>query len=149
MLRYTNFSEVLVNGKPSIFASFYMSKWSPYFSQSLKSKRTDNLLFVLWDSDFFFVLSVCSEKNIIFGTLFLLSYNFKNSSNFFALLLMVLNCSFFISSEAFSHLTIIRTSSKTIKPIANAIKFLENPGSIILRCIFWQRVIFERILVGC
>ena len=48
---------------------------------------------------------------------------------------MVLNCSFFISSEAFIHLTIIRTSSKINKPIANAIQFLEKPGSLILRCI--------------
>ena len=30
-------SAILVKGKTSVFASFHVSKWSPYFSQSLES----------------------------------------------------------------------------------------------------------------
>jgi len=57
-------SAILVEGKTSVFASFPVSKWSPYFSQSLESQRTDNLLFVFRDGYFCFTLSMCSENNI-------------------------------------------------------------------------------------
>ena len=58
-------SMILVKGKTSVFASFHVSKWSPYFCQSLESQRTDYLLFVFRDSYFCFILSMCSEKTLI------------------------------------------------------------------------------------
>ena len=63
ILHVKDFSKILVSSKTSVSASFHVSKWSPYFSYSLDSKRIDNQLFVIGDCGFFFVLRLCSKNN--------------------------------------------------------------------------------------